>query len=53
MSATKKPARSDIVGGLRISNADRIIYPDLKISKLDVADYCFSAAKWTQDDRSH
>ena len=46
MSATKKPARSDIVGGLRISNADRKIYPDLGISKRDVADYYYSVAKW-------
>ena len=46
MSASKKTARSDLVGGLRISNPDRIIYPELGISKRDVADYYYSVAKW-------
>jgi len=46
MSASKKTARSDSVGGLRISNADRIIYPDLGISKRDVAEYYYSVAPW-------
>jgi bifunctional non-homologous end joining protein LigD len=46
MSATKNDARSDIVGGLRISNPNRIIYPDLGISKRNVAEYYCAVARW-------
>jgi bifunctional non-homologous end joining protein LigD len=44
----KAVARSDlsIVQGVRISHPDRVVYPTLGLTKLDVARYYESIAKW-------
>ena len=36
----------DSVNGVRVSHPDRLIYPDLDISKIDLARYYASIAKW-------
>jgi len=36
----------DIVAGVTISHPDRILYPDLKLTKLDIARYYDSIAGW-------
>jgi bifunctional non-homologous end joining protein LigD len=46
MSALAKTSRSDIVGGVRISHPDRIIYSHSATTKLDVAEYYYSVSRW-------
>jgi bifunctional non-homologous end joining protein LigD len=36
----------DLVGGIRITHPDRVIYADLGVTKLDVARYYDAAAEW-------
>lgn len=59
-SASPRPARSgepaaskgarggkaDEVAGVRITNADRVVYPDAGVTKLDVARFYESIAEW-------
>src|SRR5262245_28294269 len=35
-----------VVAGVKISHADRVVYPDVKLTKLDVARYYESVADW-------
>src|SRR5215217_396944 len=46
MSPPKRAFSADIVGGVRISHPGRVIYPELKVTKLDVANYFYSVAEW-------
>ena len=39
-------ANADVVGGIRISHPERVIYRDLGVSKLDVARYYDAVAEW-------
>ena len=48
---TETTGRSDgtvtpVVAGIGLSHPDRLIYPDLRISKFDLAAYCESIAAW-------
>jgi bifunctional non-homologous end joining protein LigD len=38
--------RPDIVEGVRITHADRVVYPELRVTKLDVARYYEAIARW-------
>ena len=44
--AAAPPPPRNSVEGVHISNADRVIYPDLGITKLDLARYYESIAEW-------
>jgi len=44
--ATPKDASRPIVAGVPISHPDRLIYPDLGISKIDLARYYETIAEW-------
>jgi bifunctional non-homologous end joining protein LigD len=44
--ATVSDASRPIVAGIALSHPDRLIYPDLHISKLDLARYYEAVAEW-------
>jgi bifunctional non-homologous end joining protein LigD len=43
---TKGEAAGPTVAGVRISHPDRLIYPELRISKLQLAEYYARIADW-------
>jgi bifunctional non-homologous end joining protein LigD len=45
-TAAKAVQARDTVAGIPISHPDRVLYPDLKLTKLDVARYFESIADW-------
>ncbi|MGC3967737.1 MAG: DNA ligase D [Pirellulales bacterium] len=45
-AAIKRPSGDSEVGGVRISHADRVLYPDAGLTKLDVARYYEAVADW-------
>jgi bifunctional non-homologous end joining protein LigD len=44
--ASAAPAARDVVLGVRVSHPDRVVYPDLGLTKLDVAHYYERIAEW-------
>lgn len=46
MTAARAPQAGDTVAGVTISHPDRVLYPELGLTKLDVARYYESIADW-------
>jgi bifunctional non-homologous end joining protein LigD len=44
--ASQSAPAPDVVRGVRVTHPDRIVYPDLRLTKLDVARYYDSVAEW-------